>query len=547
MFLNPRNALLILKTNSTLICERCKIHICYKCLTGDHNGHLVEEIQANYMGLKNEMSKDLELMKLAHENMKSLVEDISRNERVHKEAMQLLDNDISVQETKLQGELETLFEENRSTLKEMNTNNNEQFRKQRSVTEKRMVELTKQIQEHEREIRCGNHKSTLKFSITKPKTKDLIRMPKFEESELPVFLPGKIAKDALQVQYGKIVLQSEVSKASKTKKEIIQSKQNAEVPVKKPQTQKPSAKDKRKGTLMKKFNLTSGHITVGVSCLSVAVIGPERAWTKSNATQLELVDQECQSLDTAEVAVNLDAWNGIAVHPSGDLLITDNNNCCVLTLDKENKLTQLFRTGEMNPCGLCCLQNGDILIAFCDAGTLSQYSFEGKMMKKIGQSVLKGPMFVCINKVTMDICVSDIGNISNGKVSVFLKSGKHRFNYTGTQNCPLNARDLCSDSMGHILITDITHGGVQVIDRNGQFIRYFEPADGKLTSTRCIDVDEEGNAWVGSRDKNKSRVYVMRYVRLQKEDGTEVWQFFKSLIHTCLENILSNDYLWNAR
>ena len=73
---------------------------------------------------------------------------------------------------------------------------------------------------------------------------------------------------------------------------------------------------------------------------------------------------------------------------------------------------------------------------------------------------------------------------------------------------------VCADQMGHILITDYSNHRVHILDQKGCFIQYILTSHQGLHQPVTIDVDKEGNMWVGEWvDYGKGRGKVARYLQ----------------------------------
>ena len=91
----------------------------------------------------------------------------------------------------------------------------------------------------------------------------------------------------------------------------------------------------------------------------------------------------------------------------------------------------------------------------------------------------------------LDICLADPDHRA---IIVVSAAGKLRFEYTGSPSIPLNEpfypRGLTTDNYSKILIADMCNQIIQIVDKDGHFLRYIENCNLRLCgqqrqSVRC--------------------------------------------------------------
>lgn len=156
----------------------------------------------------------------------------------------------------------------------------------------------------------------------------------------------------------------------------------------------------------------------------------------------------------------------------------------VLKFQRNDRI--IFNKKGYTSWGVHCTKSGEILICLVpsfegniyaavvkitfniehsEVGSESEFSH-----KSSGEPLFSNPRFVCENRVTRDICVSDFDN----KVVVLSSSGEFRFSYQGIwpanqKSTTFTPRGIACTGRGHILVADVENDLV----RNGQFITHI--------------------------------------------------------------------------
>ena len=203
-------------------------------------------------------------------------------------------------------------------------------------------------------------------------------------------------------------------------------------------------------------------------------------------------------------------FEDVVLSVQGELLISDTTNTCITSISPDKVVSTLFRT-QWKPYGLCYLQSGDIGVTFFDEGRVVIYSRSGKVVQDLDTKLFNYPYRVAQNKINKDFCICDKSStysLSLGKITALDTSNRLKYEYIGQGNTNFYPMDLCTDSAGRVLITDIPNR-VHIQDQDGQFLQYLLTAEQGLCLPVSIDVDNGGNAWVVQYD---GHVKVVKYI-----------------------------------
>ena len=242
----------------------------------------------------------------------------------------------------------------------------------------------------------------------------------------------------------------------------------------------------------------------------IACVEKGLAWVETNYSTLQLLDKDGSAKET--VLVDFNFWD-ICLASNGQIVYADMKNKSIKSLTKEKDINTLFET-SWKPTSLYCLLNDDIVVSFSNQRKVLIYCRDGQVRRTLDHIKFSYPCKLSANKLNQDIYICDqTHNYSyEGKLVAVGVDGKLRFEYYGQVDKEFSPAYVCSDWMGHILITDIDNHKIHILDKEGQFMQHVMTSE--LTYPSTIDVDQEGNIWVGEEvDTKRGCVKVIKYLQ----------------------------------
>ena len=103
-----------------------------------------------------------------------------------------------------------------------------------------------------------------------------------------------------------------------------------------------------------------------------------------------------------------------------------------------------------------------------------------------------------------DVCVADC---NANTVVVLDKTGRVQFRYDGSparRRMKFHLREILTDALRQIIVTDYNTNCLHILDQNGQFLRCVD--DCGLEEPDGLSVDSEGRLWVGSLKSGEIKV-----------------------------------------
>ena len=231
----------------------------------------------------------------------------------------------------------------------------------------------------------------------------------------------------------------------------------------------------------------------------VVFLNEEEIWTHGQTPDLKCFNT--QDILQKTIKTMSGSWpNDIAVYSDGALVYSDWKTRTVYIF-KNDQAEEIIRLQGWRPANMCITLSGDLLVTmYCDDKTQSKVvRYSGSTVKLIirlddeGQPLYSGnaySKYITENR-NLDICVAD-GKA--GAVVVVNQAGKFRFRFTGhsssTKNKQFKPIGITTDSQSHILTSDGINHCIDILDVNGQFIKYIDNCDLKSPTGLCVDNDD---------------------------------------------------------
>ena len=185
----------------------------------------------------------------------------------------------------------------------------------------------------------------------------------------------------------------------------------------------------------------------------------------------------------------------IAVTWSGDLVYTDCHDRSI-NLVSGTQIQTLITLRGWSPQGVCSTSSGDLLVIMtCDDGKQTKvvcysYSIEKQSIQWDDQGnqlyTYEGSKYLSQNR-NLNICVAD--NRARAIV-VVSAAGKLRFRYTGppsTTQEPFSPVAITTDSQANILTSDSNNLCIQIIEKDGNFLRFIDQCGSCSPCGLCVD------------------------------------------------------------
>ena len=380
-----------------------------------------------------------------------------------------------------------------------------------------LEKVTQEIKECEDRLRSSDIESLLEHEVTKVEMKDIL--PTISNVIPPVFISNQIDTKSLREVFGKLTIpkskngaeghsqpsidaSKETTKSStigtakqQTVLEPIQSmaaglSSSLKKSTRDYQTSGDTAPNKSSTQLIPISSLLSKFSTDSMDP-SVTCVGLGQAWVETDRKMIQMVDIHGTAKDTIHTDFG---FNDMTVTPLGDILLSDARNKCIKSISADKAVMTLFKI-KLKPYGMCYLQSGNIAVTLYYDGRVVIFSMSGKVIKELDKKLFRDPRWVAQSKVNSDLYISDPGA---GKVLALDKELNVRYEYTGqVDGGSFAPYGLCTDNVGHVLITDHNNHRVDILGNDGRFLEYLLTEEQGVFGPWSIDVESEGNAWVG--------------------------------------------------
>ena len=238
------------------------------------------------------------------------------------------------------------------------------------------------------------------------------------------------------------------------------------------------------------------------------------AWVRTGVGKVELVDRQGSAREKVETDF---VFEDMDVTNDGKILFTRHDEKCIMVGSPEMRTEILFTT-DMEPRGICSLNNEEILITFHEEGRVLIYNKNGEITRELDKHLFKYPFRAFINKVSQECYIID----SIGKLLIFDDNLELKLVYTGTQEepfisgsgvPPFGPGGVSSDNFGNIFVTNYSNYRVHILDQDCRTNRYLVSFGDTDDNPFGVSVDNEGHVWTGSRvTLGVGRIRVYKYL-----------------------------------
>ncbi|XP_056021525.1 uncharacterized protein LOC130046577 [Ostrea edulis] len=474
-------------------CQQCDVPVCIKCVTGPHKGHDVvdmsdiiarkrenikretEEIESNIIPKNKSCDADVEKKisktKVHYSDLEKEAKD--KRKKWHLEVDDIFD--------KLESLIQSLGDQEIMILKSCQS----QLRSQNSNMAQ-TVQENKEIMKSNKVCDVNNYKSKLTEFRAIPQISDVMS---------PSLKTNTVQGRELSLELGEYratLTQTTLSLPSLTDEVLYLSVKE----------------------LLKEAKVIANIPTNVKELFNVACVGSDRAWINGTDKMIHSVDIYGTVQDTVTSTCK-DFPTDITVNTQGELIYSDAAHRTV-NIVRHGKTETLITTPQgWHPSGLCCTRTGDILVSMFTTD-YSHYKIIRYQGQRVTQEIDKdehgnpiyqgGKYIVCVTENNNgDIVAADLNAAT---VVVVDRRGKVRFRYNdkpprGKES--FSPRQIVTDSMGHIIVTDRNNAYLHILDQNGQFIKCVDNC-GLNNQSVGLSRDSEGRLWVGLYDSGEMKV-----------------------------------------
>ena len=498
-------------------CDMCSVPICNSCITSnEHKGHEYSDITAILSERRDAMLAEMKTLRdhtvVEWEGVLQLAKTMTAE---YQNGVEEIGKELVARAKEMHKQVDNILETSQKTLQQMKASGLAKLQQQEKYLEDKLRQMKEDVESYENQLRDADPNAVLQFQQGQGQSTKEIKPPVLEPQSPPVFTEGQIDTDAMENLFGQLstqVIPEKIGEVPKkpTTSQLTVSSDSGETKTNSLGAYSAGSSTKRSlilnPSVQSKFDV--GHYHPYIACIEGG-----RAWVQTKYEKLQLMDRDGSVRDTINTGFYI---NGMVVTSDGDILLPDYKNTCIRCVSIQKTIITLFST-SWKPTSLCCLHNGDIVVTFPNDRKVVIYSRTGEIRQKMDHIKFRRLQSVSENKANQDIyiCDKEYNTFdSAGKVMAVGADGKLRYEYTGQGDSLFTPVWMCTDQMGHILITDYRNHRVHILNQEGRFIQYILTSQQGLHQPYSIDIDREGYVWVGeSVDYCKGHVRVARYLQ----------------------------------
>nr|XP_034312187.1 uncharacterized protein LOC117684387 [Crassostrea gigas] len=483
-----------------MLCEQCQVPVCSKCATKD-GGHTfidLETVYAEKCGVcLNKINKIEEyFLPTSQDLLKSTKKDSNEIKKI----MDSIRASMKAEAESLKRMVDGLTSDNIKQVNEQEKSLLQLLNSQDKKYNDYISYLNELVKKFHGYLSSKNLQ-ILMNEITKNLKIDPI--PETTKPVPPVFNAGQYSKEDVTKLLGTVIVPN-------TKPENRKIKPMETVSTQLKSTEKHNKQDREKSAMKQTLSLSSPVTKVreytvpGVDCVFHISLGKSgKLWASDYRGNLVHSDLQGNQLQKIRTSGRDDGYH--TVTQDGDLIYTDKRNKIINKISLDNTVTEFIKTEDWEPISIHSSHiNGDILVGMKRDGEakVTRYNKNGEEIQIIqrdnkGRELYRNPYHITEN-INGDICTSDL---SKEAVVVVNKLGQHIFSYKG-QGLKIIPIGICTDIVGHILVSDGNNCIVDILVLDGQFLSHQG-----MIGPRGLCVDDENNLHVGNIYTNTVTVY----------------------------------------
>ena len=448
----------------------------------------------------------LEEMKMLRDNTVGKWEEVLQGAKTITEdflgSIDAIEQELADRAKVMHKQVETILNASKQTLQEMKTSGLTKLQDQEKYLGDRLQQLKDDVKRYEDQLNYGDPNALLQYKEGTIQNDEKKKPPSLEIANLPVFTKGQDDVKSMERMFGQISSHTTQQKnTSPASTEMVTPSESGKAQM---TSKSQSNRNAVQMSLIPNPSVMS-QFEVKTSTPHIAYVDRGLAWVMTRDRTLQLVDREGAVKDTINTDYNI---FDIEFTSNGDLLLADYHNRCIMSVSGRKMISTSWK-----PWGICGLHNGDIVVTFPDDRKVVVYSRDGQVRRTLDNIKFRFPRAVAVNKVNQDIYICDVEDDYYdypGKLLAVGADHRLRYEYTGQGDSKFTPVDVCSDQMGHVLVTDYINHRVHILDQEGQFIQYIPTSQLGLYQPVTIDVDREGYVWVGGESWRGGQVKVAR-------------------------------------
>ncbi|XP_061193418.1 uncharacterized protein LOC133201646 [Saccostrea echinata] len=485
-----------------LYCEKCDIPVCSTCISsGKHKKHHLSNALQKLNSKRKDLEKELkELEETVYPAYEELALDLNSeklNLEMHYEKLMTA---VEKRGEEWHREIDIIINSQKSEIDDMKTKHLVALIKQ----EKEVKQITSAVNQsvlNLKKILKSNEVSLT--SMYRSKNVEFRRLPPRVKVSLPNFSARQINREQLHQMFGSL---SALSITTEDHGHTIEAPEAVPFPPVKTLLDEPE------------------FITIDTeyeNLFNVTCLSNKKIWTRGDDKIIRLYNLQGKLLNSIQTkSGNYPA--DIAVTRSGKLVYSDfqERTVNIVKNEKKNeKIQEMIRLQRWKPYGVCSTSSGDLLVTMIsdDEKQSKVVRYSDSTEKQTIQFDSEGkPLYssnnmkhICENR-NLDICVSDFGAFA---VVVANQAGKFRFRYTGhpfSTTEPFYPQGITTDSQSQILVADYLNNRIQILNQDGQFVRYVDNCDLHLPCGLCVDTRD--NLFVTEYDDENGKMKKIKYM-----------------------------------